>query len=683
MKSRIASAVLVLLLTITMLTFEVRQVEGQGPIMDVLLIEYYGSPDALFSALISGEVDFMDYPLTYYQYQEAINNPDIITGFYDENSYISLDLNNNYSLPWTTWRSPTNYTEFRQAIAYLLDKDALIAYPPLYGFATRIDTPVPRPIQNSWVNFEVSKYGPNGEWLNNYPWDYNPVKAAQILDAAGFVQGTTPNPDYDPSLPWSAQYLRVYPLGHEKAGQDLDPLIVYVRYDDETLKNLGHDVVENLRKIGIPIASYVVPFNALYGPVFVERNYHIFTNELILEAPAPMHLFELYHSSFIGPEGPNVIQYSDPELDQLLVDFMHATDGTTAEQKADEAQRIIVERVPNVPVATRKGVYAYRKGIANAVNQEGRGVINKLTLANSYHVSYPTVRQLRVGTLTPSHQNIIKEKKEGFFAKPVRILKGIIDIFEKGLEWTKRRFACPTGFSFETYKVITKTETFKDYKIETITKQEIIIKIKVGNSTEFWHDMVPLTINDFVFTLDYFAVGNIWFEIWEDIIGLYNCTIVDDYTADLYFNTTSIWIPYIIGNLEIIPKHIFETIDPSEASSGYYPADLPPSNVLIGSGPWQFVEEVQGTGGHMLLHANRNYYTTPVLGEIDYLYNWDRGYYAVALPDLVLLANAYSSSGTGEPSKNWDPSCDLAAPTGIIGLSDLVVLAKNYGRKYP
>jgi hypothetical protein len=52
---------------------------------------------------------------------------------------------------------------------------------------------------------------------------------------------------------------------------------------------------------------------------------------------------------------------------------------------------------------------------------------------------------------------------------------------------------------------------------------------------------------------------------------------------------------------------------------------------------------------------------------------------------LVLLANAYGTSGTGDvpfslgKKGDWEPGCDLAAPSGIVGLSDLVTLAKNYG----
>jgi hypothetical protein len=48
----------------------------------------------------------------------------------------------------------------------------------------------------------------------------------------------------------------------------------------------------------------------------------------------------------------------------------------------------------------------------------------------------------------------------------------------------------------------------------------------------------------------------------------------------------------------------------------------------------------------------------------------------VDLADLVMLAKAWDSR-PGDP--NWNPDCDLAAPFGVIGLTDLVTLALHYG----
>jgi hypothetical protein len=98
-------------------------------------------------------------------------------------------------------------------MGYLMDKEWLITTIVGGAFGGRIDTPISRPYfdNTGWVEYERSRWGPLGEDLGNYPYEYNPSAAAALLDEMGFVQGTTPNPNYDPSLPWSAPFLRIMP----------------------------------------------------------------------------------------------------------------------------------------------------------------------------------------------------------------------------------------------------------------------------------------------------------------------------------------------------------------------------------------------------------------------------------------------------------------------------------------
>jgi hypothetical protein len=65
--------------------------------------------------------------------------------------------------------------------------------------------------------------------------------------------------------------------------------------------------------------------------------------------------------------------------------------------------------------------------------------------------------------------------------------------------------------------------------------------------------------------------------------------------------------------------------------------------------------------------------TVSIPGDID-------GDFKVGLADLVLLANAY---GSKPGDMIYNPNADGAAPWEVIGLSDLVVLAVDYGQHYP
>jgi hypothetical protein len=130
---------------------------------------------------------------------------------------------------------------------------------------------------------------------------------------------------------------------------------------------------------------------------------------------------------------------------------------------------------------------------------------------------------------------------------------------------------------------------------------------------------------------------------------------------------------------------------PDVPASGVFLAELPWNQTMYSIGPYYPVEIVPPgpSGIAVRLACNPHFFLeTPILGEIDWTWWWvgttkpRSGYYKIGLSDLVMVAVAYGSTGTGVPSPNWFPGADLAAPCGTIGLSDLVTLAVNYGKKF-
>ena len=109
-----------------------------GPLTQALQYKFYAGQDALFTGLLNNEIDIMAWPLTYPEWTTVKNDPTITLMPYFELGDYEIAFN-------------SNYTDFRQAIACLIDKDGLIAGPVLNGFATRIDTQVARPIDENWL----------------------------------------------------------------------------------------------------------------------------------------------------------------------------------------------------------------------------------------------------------------------------------------------------------------------------------------------------------------------------------------------------------------------------------------------------------------------------------------------------------------------------------------------------
>jgi hypothetical protein len=207
------------------------------------------------------------------------------------------------------------------------------------------------------------------------------------------------------------------------------------------------------------------------------------------------------------------------------------------------------------------------------------------------------------------------------------------------------------------------------------------------------------------------------------------------YTFSILAASPSVW-NYILS-FEVIPFHLYKYIMPDSYTTaeegastdglhGLWPGQaidttnasalLPgapftmaqltsePATTLVGTGPWEYRKGSTSAagfapGGGITLDAYPNFFMNVTPGAIAFKYTWlntapsaqpSGGYYKIGLSDLVLLANAYGTNGypgsksaafLSVPGNSgvWNPACNLAAPGGSIGLSDLVTLALHYG----
>ncbi len=312
----IASLPIILILS-TSYFHEVSFAQEHGSRTEDLIIKFYPNIEQAYNALKNGSIDIVNYEIPSDLYEDAINDPNIVLAPVVDRVMYEFDINNNYSTPYNpSIRSPTNYREFRQAIAYLVDKD-YIAENLCGGFVERIDQPLSA-CHSGWINESM--------WHPNYPYEFDPQASADLLDAAGFIQGSTNNPDYDPTFPGSAHKLRTYPSGHTKAGQILDQLDVVVRTDDFRRLQAGRQLIDNMRKHGIPV-NPIEPISIvqIIEWVYDWRDYHIYTGGWSLGRFPSRTAYYLYHSSqyFLGSSNyvTGVDQNGDPnypELDELL-----------------------------------------------------------------------------------------------------------------------------------------------------------------------------------------------------------------------------------------------------------------------------------------------------------------------------------------------------------------------------
>jgi peptide/nickel transport system substrate-binding protein len=117
-----------------------------------------------------------------------------------------------------------------------------------------------------------------------------------------------------------------------------------------------------------------------------------------------------------------------------------------------------------------------------------------------------------------------------------------------------------------------------------------------------WHDGEPLTADDVAFTFNYMKAGPPDVMSWSVLQKIVSCEAIDTYTVKVVFNESMGFGLSQLGDLEIIPKHIWDGVAHDDARWD------DPDNVTahIGSGPFVFKERVPDE--YILLEKNENWW---------------------------------------------------------------------------
>jgi peptide/nickel transport system substrate-binding protein len=200
------------------------------------------------------------------------------------------------------------HVQVRQALAHAIDRQALIQH-VLHGLAQPADGILPA---GHWAyEPHVSRYA------------YDPERAAQLLDAAGFA-----DPDGEgPQARFQLQY---------KTSQN------------EVGRRIAEVIQESLRKVGVAIEIRSYEWGTFFGDIRA-GNFQLYALTWVgVTDPDIFHY--VLHSQSIPPAGANRGHYVSPRLDTLLEQGRRAT---TLEQRRalySEAQAIIAAELPYIPL---------------------------------------------------------------------------------------------------------------------------------------------------------------------------------------------------------------------------------------------------------------------------------------------------------------------------------------------
>ena len=171
-------------------------------------------------------------------------------------------------------------------------------------------------------------------------WPYDPARAEQLLDEAGF-----PDPDGDGPRPR-------FRLSFKTTNIDLRRRIA------EALK-------EQLLRVGIELELRSYEWGTFFGDV-KNGNFHLYSLAWV-GIEDPDIYYQIFHSSSMPPNGDNRGRYNNPEIDRLLTQGRATVKRSERQLIYREVQRLLAEDLPYVPLWWWKNVVVKKSGVRGFV----------------------------------------------------------------------------------------------------------------------------------------------------------------------------------------------------------------------------------------------------------------------------------------------------------------------------
>lgn len=625
--------------------------EAFGPRVDNLLIKVYlAGRDAEFEALRTGQIDIIDWPLDYGTYTQLLADP---THFAVE----PLTMIDMYNLEMNCIKWPTSDVNFRRAIAHLWDRQAFYQN-QLKAFSGVI---LDSPIATEWTQW----HSPN---VAKYPFDR--TAAANELTSAGYYDSDTDG-------------LREY---HNGTGTyELPALKFYIRSDDPDRMAWGQTyMLYELLAIGLPVDPHVVPKTTCWEAVMkMPYNYHLYTGGW---GPYrdPDFLYDQYHSKFgidywnAGRDwANNYVFFDNPEFDDWAQQLKFAPTMEAAVEPAKRCQEILMDQVPMVPGWHSAGAIAYRKnygdwpGEQQYKNSPWTGIVNTQVISGM-----DTAGANGIWTFYNMHPSNFERGgtiRYGFM-QDADVFNPVQADFYWDWEFLNKVFdfliSCDPYTGADT-PWMAKSWTIGTWDNGGTTATKITLKLF---ENILWHDGQPFTSADVEFALPYMkaAYASLFYPLTVD---LNHVTAIDPYTVEIYYNFQSTWALHWVGGIPMIPKHIWQSIDPANSRSG---GEYETTGKLTGSGAYKFVSRVKGQS--ITLEDNPTYFRKIVRPD----------WFTTGVPtiptfngkvdlDDFMAAVAHYGDGYSWPHPTIDPWADVNKDL-VVDLDDIMEIGVRFGQ---
>jgi len=301
-----------------------------APKLQTVQVRVISEMNSLQSNLLSGVVDIAPMPTSL--------SPDAIKGL-EQNPNLQVKAfqgSNLVLLTLNTSSAPLDNVKVRQAIAYAVNRESLIKN-LLLNFGKLAHSIIP---EESWA------YSPG------QTYSYNPAKAKQLLDEAGF-----PDPDGDgPRMRFDK------------------PVVFKLSGTSVSGRQYAGVIQNDLKAVGMPVEIQTPEQNTLFDELR-RGNFQIAYSQWVGGNQDPIFYKDLFATSEIPTQtrpSRNRSRYSNPELDKLLDEAVNTFDRQRGRELFVKIQDIVSRDVPVLPLWYQSNVVIAKKNVQNIqVNASG------------------------------------------------------------------------------------------------------------------------------------------------------------------------------------------------------------------------------------------------------------------------------------------------------------------------
>jgi len=519
--------------------------ELSGPYVDKLVYNVITQDDQQVLALQDDEIDLIGDMVDPQFLDTLVEAEDIDVANVLRNGYGYCVIN--------TAKNPLNYTAFRRALAFALDKEA-ISDDVWDGLSQPHDSLIP--VVNPWTI--------EGQLPYTY-YEANVALGNDMLDAAGFVideatgYRTTPNGDAFDILVECAQSSNIA----IEVGQKLAEALTLL---DVEAVSVPTDFYEYLNRLY---------FHGDFDIVFLGSSHNTFDVDWIAYD---------YWSENADTPYQNFPNFQNASYDSWRDQLLHSTDYDEVYEAAIEMQRIWVYQSPEIICYENIELTAYRtdkfEGYVNDVSGGVPGFWTNFKIHLKDALGGPFGGTFRVSNALDIDSFNFMASNSAYAARiSAMMMDSLFTLDEVGEDvyWLAESYIGETHADNPDIPV-----GYTQFKFNMIQ-----------NAT--WTDGMPLTAEDVAFTLNYYRdsapLGNSLYG--SDLTEMVAAYAPTTYELVVQFSTESYWHLHTVVYKPILPKHIFSGEDYGVENWNLWQPD-PPLDTMVTSGPFNVSDYVAG-----------------------------------------------------------------------------------------